>query len=46
MVNSKNKARNQNLVCQNRDMRYVLGIIGIIIFIYAFNSHKEKKRRD
>ena len=43
MVNSKNKARNQNLVCQNRDMRYVLGIIGIIIFIYAFNSHKEKK---
>ena len=24
-------------------MRYVLGIIGIIIFIYAFNSHKEKK---
>ena len=30
-------------MCQNRDMRYVMGIIGIIIFIYAFNSHKEKK---
>ena len=43
MINFKNKARNQNLLCQNRTMKYVLGIIGIIIFIYAFNSHKEKK---
>ena len=26
-------------------MKYVLGIIGIIIFIYAYNSHKEKKAK-
>ena len=30
-------------VCQNRTMKYVLGIIGIIIFIFAYNDNKEKK---
>ena len=30
-------------MCQNRTMKYVLGIIGIIIFIFAYNDNKEKK---